>query len=565
MKRFRVWVCYSPIVFTAFLGFVDIISAASGPGVRRGRVISLLFSHAVTTASRGLVLVTGFLLLILTQGLLRRARIAWQASLLLTILSLIGHIGKGFGLYQAALPLLVMLVLLLNRSFYTRLPDKPTQTRGIWLAAALFLVCIMYGTLTLHFSGRHSFGERITWSQSFIDSLKLSFFFGDAGLTARTVIAKVFLGSFYTVSSTAWLLLGSSLLLPVFERLQKLPSEHAEAVALVSRFGTSSLDIFKLYWDKSYFFSVSRKAFLAYRVVEPTALVLGDAVGDTESRAQVVDEFMAYASKRGWRVAFQQSGNEKENSSRHSFRRLKIGEEAVVLLAAFSIEGRAMKDLRTSSRRLQREGFTIEYHAPPLTEALSKRLADVSSEWLTLPSRTERIFAQGIFTEHEIKATPVMTLERDGNVLAFISLNIGYAPQCVAIDLLRRRVRVPNGSIDVLVAQAALLFKEQGFQKFSLGLAPLSGLEGLGRPSLPERTLKLFYENVDSVFSYQGLREFKAKFGPEWQPRYLLYQHSYQLPSIGLALLRASRVPAATKLKVRFKERVADLALPQAQ
>jgi len=165
----------------------------------------------------------------------------------------------------------------------------------------------------------------------------------------------------------------------------------------------------------------------------------------------------------------------------------------------------------------------------------------VSDEWLTLPSRTERVFAQGMFTELLVKNMSVVTVEdKQNRVEVFITLLPDYNTGHVGLDLLRRRKSIPNGAMEFLLIKTFEHLHQKGYHVFSLGLAPLSGIGEGDTVDIPEKTLKMAYERFNSIFSYKGLRQFKAKFHPTWTPRYLVYKNTAQLPAIILASIQAS-------------------------
>jgi phosphatidylglycerol lysyltransferase len=556
--RLRIAAYYAPIFLTVLLGLLDIASA-DGSRLNRPMFLVAVFGRSVSLASRGLVLVIGFFLLLLSQGLLRRSRTAWQVGVILTVLSALGHLFKGIDYDGAAFSLVVLAALLASSPFYRRPNDRPTVRRGLMTLATSASALLVFGILSFHFLGARNFGQRFGVSESLVHMARLYFFFGDPTLVPHTLFARLFLSLVYAIAAFSWAIVALALILPALERFQREPAEQTLAQGLVEQFGDSSLDYFKVYWDKQYFFSSDRLGFLAYKLVEPTAIVLGDPVGEPATVRRTIREFRRYSAERGWRLVFQQVTDRYVRTyAEEGFHKLKIGEEAVVSLGQLSLEGREMKDLRTTLRRMERDGFFVKQYAPPLTSGLVQRLQQVSQEWLQLPSRSERIFAQSMFDPSLTKLCPVATVEDgEGEIFAFISLLPDYAPYCVTLDLLRRRAKIPNGIVDALVYETGVAWRERGYEKFALGLAPLSGLGEGEKISLPEKTLKLFYDNLNAVFSYKGLREFKAKFNPVWEPRYMIYQHVYQLPALGLAVLRASQVKRWSAQRAGFKVPVA--------
>jgi phosphatidylglycerol lysyltransferase len=78
--------------------------------------------------------------------------------------------------------------------------------------------------------------------------------------------------------------------------------------------------------------------------------------------------------------------------------------------------------------------------------------------------------------------------------------------------------------MDYLFSELMLLLREEGYRWFSLGLAPLAGVGGRPGARLRERAVHQAYEHLRALFSFKGLRHYKAKFEPEWEERFLVYQ-----------------------------------------
>jgi phosphatidylglycerol lysyltransferase len=145
---------------------------------------------------------------------------------------------------------------------------------------------------------------------------------------------------------------------------------------------------------------------------------------------------------------------------------LKIGEEAVVDLTAFNLSGKAMRHLRATVNRFEREGYRAVSYAAPLDDTLLTRLREVSDEWLTIEGRRERGFTLGHFSDAYLRATPVMTVEdAAGRVAAFANLVPDGATGEATSDLMRRRVE-PSGAMDVLYVRLFEQLRAAGYTRF---------------------------------------------------------------------------------------------------
>jgi phosphatidylglycerol lysyltransferase len=183
------------------------------------------------------------------------------------------------------------------------------------------------------------------------------------------------------------------------------------------------------------------------------------------------------------------------------------------------------------------------YYQPPIPEEVLAQLRQVSDEWLEIPGRRERQFTLGRFDPRYVRSTPVFAaLDKDGQVLAFANLIPSYRQGEAVTDLMRRRTHAPNGIMDYLFIKLFLEKKAQGFERFSLGLAPMAGFQEKEEASPEERAVHAFFQHLNFLFSYRGLRAYKAKFATIWEPRYAVYRNVFDLPRLAIALGKVSEI-----------------------
>jgi phosphatidylglycerol lysyltransferase len=148
-----------------------------------------------------------------------------------------------------------------------------------------------------------------------------------------------------------------------------------------------------------------------------------------------------------------------------------------------------------------------------------------------------------MFDEMYVRTTPIF-VARDARekVLAFVNIIPSYRPREATTDLMRRRSEAPNGIMDYLFTKLLLNNKEKGFERFSLGMAPMAGFHHGEHPSPEERAIHAFFQHLNFVFSFKGLRSYKAKFATSWEPRYVIYRNVLDLPRLAVALSRVSEL-----------------------
>jgi phosphatidylglycerol lysyltransferase len=223
---------------------------------------------------------------------------------------------------------------------------------------------------------------------------------------------------------------------------------------------------------------------------------------------------------------------------------LKVGDEAIVDLTGFTLQGAAAKTFRSKVNLLEKAGIRTQYFEPPISGALMAELKQVSDEWLDIPGRRERQFTLGMFDEEYIRGTPVFTAEDpSGKVLAFLNLIPSYRRGESTVDLMRRRNEGPNGVMDYTFVKLFLYLKERGFERFNLGMAPMAGFQEQEEASPEERAIHAFFQHLNFLFSFKGLLAYKAKFASIWEPRYVMYRSALDLPRLGFALGKVSELP----------------------
>lgn len=503
-------------------------------------LLPLEFLHS----PRSFTLLVGLALIVSAINIYKRKRRAWQIALALSGLSVFFHFLRGRNHQQALLSLsLGLLLLALRRSFTvkSRLPD---WRAGLLRFAVALVAAFGYGVAGFWLLDKREFGIDFNWADSIHRTLLYLALIGDSGLTPQTLYAEWFLDSLYFMTLAVigyglW-----SLFRPILYRFRTLPQERARAKEILECHGQTALDFFKLWPDKSYFFNSTRDAFIAYRVGLNFAIVLADPTGPETKLEETIMQFKQYCEDNGWNLAFHQTTPHLLPLYRRlGFKKLKIGDDAIVDLTGFKLDGASRKRMRHKVNQLDKAGFRARRYEAPLSDELLRQLKEVSDEWLRLPGRRERVFSLGMFEPHYLRSTAVITVEDEtGKIMAFANFIPSYQRGEATVDLMRHRQDAPNGVMDYLFIKIFLDCRERGFTRFSLGLAPLDGFKEREEATVAERTVYLFLSRMNFIFSFSGIKQFKAKYADTWEPRYLVYSHVFDLPKLGLALTSVSEM-----------------------
>jgi len=360
-------------------------------------------------------------------------------------------------------------------------------------------------------------------------------------------------GTATVVLVVSLLLVRSRFDIPRRQRVSQSDAEHQRARTLVESHGNGSLDFFALRRDKSYFFSASGRAFLAYRVVAGTALISGDPVGNRGEFDALLTAFTALARLSGWRVGVAGASDEVLPAYRGAgLRALEIGQEAVVRPAEFSLEGRPIRKVRQSVNRLAREGYSAKIlRAEQLGLTCRRQLEAVSEEWLgAWPDRGFSMAMDRLFGE----PGPVfVAAEReDGSYDGFLQLV--PAGEGYSLSAMRRRSETPNGLMEFLIAEALAWAREEEVAEISLNFCAFGDLlrEHSRSPFL--RVFGFCLRRLDRFFQLERLLSFNRKFFPDWRPRYLCYERVTDLPAVAFAYLHAESLLTPPKPWIRERK-----------
>jgi phosphatidylglycerol lysyltransferase len=476
--------------------------------------------------SRLLALLFGVVLLYLSFHLFRRQRAAWWLSVVGLALAIVAHIGHARHLSFAIIPIATLALLLVFRRRFTVRSEPRSIARGAIFMAASLLFALLYGTLGFYLLDRRDFGIDFLLDEALVRTLRQYLLIGNSDLVAHTKQAIWFLDSLGVIGCATAGFAVYSLFRPLAFRLRTLPHERARAAELLDRYGRTPEHYFALWPDKSFFLNPAADGFISYRVAGGVAVSLSDPVAPEAAVPNLLRQFLGYCADNGWTVAllytqpdwlpvYEQAG----------MRALKIGADAIVDLERFCTQTNQSKQFRRNKRRLTEDGFTVSRHAPPHNAELVRELEAVSREWLGLPGRRERSFALGSFSlDYAARTAFFVVRDRAGIIVAFVNETPAYRPGMATIDMMRHRADVPHGIMDFLFDNLLCTLREQGMLQFDLGLAPLAGVGEQPGSTTEERVVRQLFDLLARFYPMAGLRTYKAKFEPNWEDRYLVYQ-----------------------------------------
>jgi len=505
----------------AFVGVVGLVSALTPEMADRVEMIGGILPPGWPEAARVLTVAFGLGLIWLSRSLAKRRHRAWQLAVVAVVASAVAHLAKGLDFEEAAISLLLLVALVRWRRRFD-VPGDPASVRPlVGLGAALAGVAAVAGGAELR-------------------GVELSPRSADALLGLGIV-----LGSF---SLYFWLR-------PFGHAVAQTMGERRLARTLVDSYGSDSLAFFALRRDKSYLFSPSRRAFLAYRVVAGTALVSGDPVGDEAEVDDLLAELRRLVRARGWRFAV--VGASEDHLDRYRAFGLKpvpIGEEAVLRPQEFSLEGRAIRKVRQSVSRLRKAGYSFRVvAADEVGPALEAELRDVSTAWRC--GQPERGFSMAIDDLHIPGTVLALAEDEAGRIGGFLHLAPSPAGGGWSLSAMRRSPDTPNGLTEFLVVETLAWARAAGAKELSLNFCALTDFLAPERVTTPlRRVVRRGLLLADNAFQLERLYSFNRKFFPDWRRRYICVERLTDLPAVGLAYLHAESLLVPPRPWARRRE-----------
>lgn len=486
------------------LGAMLVFSGVTPPADTRLDLMSAFIPLPLVEGSHFVGSVIGVFLLVSGRGLVHRLDGAWWLTLTLAALSIPLALLKALAVGEAVLLAVLIVGLISARHLYTR-PASLLHDRlspAWWLCIASILALAL-GILFFVY-------KEVPYSHDLWWQFEMS------AAAPRSLRAAVGVGLAIAAIAT-WLLIR-----PPSGRIQPANADDlARAVAILQGSGHASANLVRM-GDKNLMFSDDGAAFLMYAKRGRSWISLGDPVGTEAGKRELAWRFIEMARAHGGRAVFYQVPAESLSLYADAgLSAFKLGEEAIVDLAAFDIKGTRRGNLRNAINKAERDGVVFEVVPAEGVPAVMDELAAVSTSWLDARKAREKTFSLGAFEPDYVASQPVAVLKRAGRIFAFATLMVSGDGREAAIDLMRFTPKSPNGTMELLFTRVLLHFKAAGFASFSLGMAPLAGLSDSPMAPLWHKLGRAAFEHGNAFYNFHGLRAFKTKFDPVWRQRYM--------------------------------------------
>jgi phosphatidylglycerol lysyltransferase len=517
-----------------FMGIINIASAILPRSHASIQHISQWLPLEVTQRSRPLMLLSGIALLQVTRSLARRKELAWFVACMALLVSLLTHITHALDLHHSAVSGFLLVYLWMNRRrFYAR-SDPASLRLSLLMIPVLLSAVFLYGCVGLNHRR-----DQYKWEPGntpVAEAFQSGILIREPGVDPTTHGAARFLGSLQIAGWLARFYLMVLILRPVILRNRQEASTEA-IKRIFGEHSRHSLSAFAIQNDKHHLLLAKGNALVAYAVRGTVALAAGDPLASENGFVQSIQDFFEYCGRNDWTPCIYEAAEEclpvYHSLGLHS---LKMAEEAVLPLPEFSLSGNKRSNLRAMVNKTAKSGMTVRYYnrAVQADSGIDEQLEEISQEWLTEKSIGELGFSLGRFSLEGLDHIPAFLAVLNDRIEAFCSWLPYRGGKAAVLDLMRKRKQVVAGTMDFLLYHSVVQLREMGYEEASLANAPLANTSAPRRPL--ERGVALLFENMNAFYGYKNLFQFKKKFAPRWEGRYLIYPKGADLPRVAYAL-----------------------------
>ncbi|MEL4371877.1 bifunctional lysylphosphatidylglycerol flippase/synthetase MprF [Shewanella xiamenensis] len=498
------------------VGLVLLLSVVNPSIIHKYHWLGEIVPLPIVELSSLILSASAILLLLLSHGLFKRYQKAFELTQKLLLVAMVFIVLKG-GQWQIslALGLIYLLMLPCEQVFYRQgsiVGIKYSFGWALSLAAALFLM--MWVLFFAYQDVDYDHSLWFTFSQDSHVSRALR-----GGAVALVIL----------------LIFGFRYVLAMRRPQTRLLDEHTLSCAMdIVANAPSSHGFLALVQDKSLLFNEDNDAFLMYARAGHCWVVMGDPIGNPDKFDDLLWQFRELCDAYdGWPVFYQVTQRYLPHFLEQGLSLYKLGEEAIVPLAEFDLQSSKYRSLRQSHAKALREGLRFKIIEASEVKALLPTLEVISSSWLKAKQGREKGFSVGYFSAAYLCATPMALVYLNDELVAFSNVWASAAKIEFSVDLMRYQPSLSGSNImDFLFTELLQWGKQQGYQLFNLGMAPMSGLTDRALVPFWTKLAKTVYKKGNKFYNFQGLRRYKDKFNPRWEAKYLICYGGLSLPVV---------------------------------
>jgi phosphatidylglycerol lysyltransferase len=491
-------------IVTFLAGALLLFSGATPAAAARMRWLDAWIPLPIVELSHFAGSIAGVLLLILARGVERRLDAAYHLTIALLAATIVLSLLRALDIEQSLVLALMLATFIPSRKYFYRKSSLIEERfSASWIAA---IVLVTLGSIAL---GLVSYANLHISTGTFLR-------FATHAQAARFLRTST--GVLVALVALAVLRLMRTARVNIPKPTQK---DLDDARVIAADYPRAAVQLAFL-GDKYILFNPTRTGFIMYGVSGRSWVTLGDPVSTPEETTELIRSFMEYVDRNGgWAVFYKIAPTLLYLYLDHGLDVVKLGEEARVPLTDFSLEGSDRKNLRRVWRKMVDTGYTFEMLQPADVGLVLPELRAVSDEWLAQKKTREKAFSLGAFSEAYVSHYPVGVARKEGRIVAFSTAWLSGRKAEVEADLMRFTSDAPPGIMRYVLIEMMLWAKESGFASFNLGMASLSGLSVHRGAPIWNQIAVAMRGYGERFYNFQGIREFKEWFHPEWHPLFL--------------------------------------------
>lgn len=509
----------SPPIITGavfVVGLVMLVSGTLPPSAGKLELIRNWLPLPLVEVSHFLGSVIGAVLIVLSRALQRRIDAAWWLTIVMLSAGVLVSLLKGFAWEQAILVAIMLVALLPCRQYFFR---HGRIFAASWSIRWLIAIAMTSGLIIwlILFSYRHvEYNNELWWS----------FTYGKKGEAPRALRAAV-------GGAAVLVIVG---LMQLFKTTGKVPEpatdeEMNQVEGIISNDENTAANL-ALLGDKRFIFSGDDQSFVMFGSEGSSWISMGDPVGPKASADDAAWKFREACDSQGkWPVFYQVDESCLSRYIEMGLSLLKLGEEAKVPLEEFSLKT-CSRTVRRNHKKSLESGLRFEIIPRENVPEWMPKLKEISDAWLGEKSAAEKGFSLGFFDETYLLHYDMAIIFDQDRPIAFANVWKGGTGVELSIDLMRHPPDAPRSVMEFLFIELMLWGHQEGYEWFSLGMAPLSGVDSHRLGPAWNRVSNLVYRHGEHFYNFQGLRAYKEKFHPVWFPKYLASPGGLATPQV---------------------------------
>lgn len=506
-------------IFTLIVGIILCLSVATPSILLRIKFLRRFVKKDVLILARFITLTSGGLLILLSQGIKKSVKKSFYIAETVLIISVFSTLLKGLDIEESIITLILGIVMYIMKDGFT---EKAIKFRTKYFAntiiklssVTVFFIFISNSVRKVNFFSSH----RKYSLQYLIENKKFIL------LYVLFVLILSYLAQYTRTKKITF----SKLTDEDFSKIGKFLGEY----------GGNEFSHLVYLNDKNVYFDKTNTVMIMYRPVQNSVIVLGDPIGKKENFVEAINDFIIYCNEYHMNVCFYEiNGENLELYCDQGFRFVKVGQDATLNLNEFSLVGKKNRTWRHVINNFDKGNY--EFKVEEATDNLLSQMKVVSDKWLG--NKNEMGFSLGFFDEDYLKRTKIACIYKGNELLAFANLQPFYDNKTLSIDLMRYDRSNEDGLMDFIFIKLILWGQDNNFEKFYLGMAPLSKVGDKIYSKKKEKILNIVYNTQNKIYNFKGLRNYKDKFKPDWSNKYIAYTSDFNLPYILINVVNSKK------------------------